>query len=80
MVTISHIVNKLIDERIYLYEALSHGIAELKKGSNGSPMVEARYIPKLRIVACFSLYRLTQFSSYHLQFRHGDSASAKPGS
>ena len=27
MVTISHIVNKLVDERIYLHEALSHGIA-----------------------------------------------------
>ena len=27
MVTISHVVNKLVDERIYLHEALSHGIA-----------------------------------------------------
>ena len=27
MVTISHIVNKLVDERIYLHEALSKGIA-----------------------------------------------------
>jgi aspartokinase len=27
MVTISHIVNKLVDERIYLHEALSYGIA-----------------------------------------------------
>jgi aspartokinase len=27
MVTISHVVNKMVDERIYLYEALSKGIA-----------------------------------------------------
>jgi aspartokinase len=27
MVTISHVVNKLVDERIYLHEALSNGIA-----------------------------------------------------
>ena len=27
MVTISHIVNKLVDERIYLHEAISNGIA-----------------------------------------------------
>jgi len=27
MVTISHVVNKLVDERIYLHEALSHGVA-----------------------------------------------------
>ena len=27
MVTISHVVNKLVDERIYLHEALSYGIA-----------------------------------------------------
>ena len=27
MVTISHVVNKMVDERIYLYESLSKGIA-----------------------------------------------------
>ena len=53
---------------------------ELTESSPGSLMVEARYIPKLRILACFALCQLTRFSSRDSQFRHGHSAQAKPGS
>jgi len=79
MVTISHIVNKLVDERIYLHEALSHGIASYGSvAKHLKPEIEkevGREVDHFAIVTALRRYaeKLTKkFNGVHFDTRHSE--------
>ncbi|KYK19965.1 hypothetical protein AYK24_10790 [Thermoplasmatales archaeon SG8-52-4] len=79
MVTISHIVNKLVDERIYLHEALSHGIASYGSvAKHLKPEIEkevGREVDHFAIVTALRRYaeKLTKkFNGVHFDTKYSE--------
>ena len=79
MVTISHIVNKLVDERIYLHEALSKGIASYGSvAKHQKPEIEKelkREVDHFAIVTALRRYAqklITRFNDINFNTRYSE--------
>jgi len=79
MVTISHIVNKLVDERIYLHEAISNGIASYGSvAKHLKPIIEnelGREVEHFAIVTALRRYAdklTTKFSEVTFDTRYSE--------